>query len=106
MNTIVLELIIIVFMIILNGFFSCSEFAVISVRKSRIARLVAEGDKRAQIIEGFQKDPHRLLALVQIGVTVAGSAASTVGGIIAIVHLRPFFSALPWPMIQRSPPSR
>ena len=101
MDNTVIELLVIGLMIVLNGFFSCSEFAVISVRKSRIARLVAEGDKRAQIIDDFQKDPHRLLALVQIGVTVAGSAASTVGGIIAIEHLRPFFSELPWPMIQR-----
>lgn len=89
MDTTVLELLVIGLMIILNGFFSCSEFAVISVRKSRIARLVAEGDERARIIEDLQKDPHRLLALVQIGVTVTGATASTIGGIIAVDKLRP-----------------
>ena len=94
MDTITLELVVIGLMIILNGFFSCSEFAVISVRKSRIARLVAEGDKRAQIIEDFQKDPHRLLALVQIGVTVTGATASTIGGIIAVDKLRPLLQKI------------
>lgn len=89
MDTTVLELLVIGLMIVLNGFFSCSEFAVISVRKSRIARLVAEGDERARIIEDLQKDPHRLLALVQIGVTVTGATASTIGGIIAVDKLRP-----------------
>lgn len=102
MDTMALEILLICLMIVLNGFFSCSEFAIISVRKSRITQLVADGDKRARIIEGFQQDPHRVLALVQIGVTVAGSAASTVGGIIAIEHLRPFFSGLPWPLVRQA----
>lgn len=97
-----LEIVVICLMIVVNGFFSCSEFAIVSVRKSRIAQLVAEGDERARLIEELQQDPHRLLALVQIGVTVAGSAASTVGGIIAIEHLRPFFSGLPWPLIRQA----
>ncbi|MBI2355321.1 MAG: HlyC/CorC family transporter [Deltaproteobacteria bacterium] len=102
MDTMTLEILLICLMIVLNGFFSCSEFAIVSVRKSRITQLVAEGDKRARIIEELQQDPHRVLALVQIGVTVAGSAASTVGGIIAIEHLRPFFSGLPWPLIRQA----
>ncbi len=102
MDSILLEVLVICLMIVLNGFFACSEFAIVSVRKSRIARLVSDGDERARIVETLQQDPHRLLALVQIGVTVAGSAASTVGGIIAIEHLRPFFTTLPWPLIQKS----
>jgi putative hemolysin len=101
-DSILLELLVIFLMVVLNGFFACSEFAIVSVRKSRVARLVAEGDERARIIETLQRDPHRLLALVQIGVTVAGSAASTVGGIIAIEHLRPYFATLPWPVVQKS----
>jgi putative hemolysin len=101
-ESILTEVLVIVIMILINGFFACSEFAIVSVRKSRIASLVAEGDKRALIIADLPKDPHRLLALVQIGVTVAGSAASTVGGILAIQHLRPFFNALPWPLISKA----
>jgi len=101
MDTITLELIVIVLLIGLNGFFSMAEFAIISIRKGRIAQLVAEGDKRAEIIEQYQKDPHPLLAVIQIGVTVAGSAASTVGGIVAIQHLRPALLQLPWPLLQR-----
>lgn len=101
-DSILLEVVIICLMILLNGFFACSEFAIVSVRRSCVARLVAEGDERARIIETLQQDPHRLLALVQIGVTVAGSAASTIGGIIAIEHLRPFLAALPWLVVQKS----
>lgn len=100
MDNVLLEVLVICLMVVVNGFFACSEFAIVSVRKSRVARLVAEGDERARIIETLQHDPHRLLALVQIGVTVAGSAASTVGGIIAIEHLRPLFSGFPWAPIR------
>lgn len=102
MDTITIELLVILCLIGLNGFFSMAEFAIISIRKGRLAQLVADGDERAMIIDAYQKDPHVLLAVIQIGVTVAGSAASTVGGIVAIEHLRPFLQTLPWPMIQRT----
>ena len=102
MDTVTVELLVILLLILLNGFFSMAEFAIISVRKGRIAQLAAEGDQRAEIIEQYQRDPHVLLAVIQIGVTVAGSAASTVGGIVAIEHLRPILHQLPWPLIQRT----
>jgi len=93
-DNIVLEVLVVCLMVILNGFFACSEFAIVSVRKSHVARLVAEGNERAKIIETLQKDPHRLLALVQIGVTVTGATASTVGGLIAVDYLRPLLQGL------------
>ena len=89
MDTIFIELIVVFILIFLNGFFSCAEFAIISVRKSRIAQLVNQGDERAVMVDALQKDPHRLLAIVQIGVTVVGSTASAVGGVIAVDYIRP-----------------
>lgn len=102
MDTVTLEVLVILVMIGLNGFFSMAEFAIISIRKGRIAQLIAEGDERARIVEGFQQDPHPLLAVIQIGVTVAGTAASTVGGIIAIQHLQPVIATLPWPVLRQT----
>lgn len=99
MDSILVELALIALLIALNGFFSMSEFAIISIRKSRIAQMVADGDKRAVIVESYQHNPHPLLAVIQIGVTVAGSAASTVGGIIAIRQLRPLIADAPWPLV-------
>ena len=75
METIAVELIVISLLILANGFFSGSELAIISARKSTIARLVAEGNSRAMIVDKLQNDPHRFLATVQIGVTVVGSLA-------------------------------
>lgn len=94
MDTVLIEVLVICLMIVLNGFFACSEFAVISVRKSLISQLVDDGDERAILIEELQKDPHRLLALVQIGVTVTAATASTMGGIIAVDYLRPWLQRI------------
>lgn len=91
MDTVFLELLVILLLVFLNGFFSCAELAIISIRKSRISQLVAEGDERARIIESLQKDPHRLLAIVQIGVTFVGSTASAVGGVVAVEQIKPLF---------------
>ena len=89
MENVFLELLVILLLVFLNGFFSCAELAIISIRKSRISQLVAEGDARAKIIEALQRDPHRLLAIVQIGVTVVGSTASAVAGVVAVEQIKP-----------------
>lgn len=94
MDTVLVEIVVIAITIVLNGFFACSEFAIISIRKSRVAQLVDEGDKRARLIEALQQDPHRLLAVVQVGVTLTGATASTMGGIIAVDYLRPWLQSL------------
>ena len=102
MDTVFLELVVVLVLIVLNGFFACSEFAIISIRKSRVAQLVSSGNERAELVGKLQKDPHRLLAVVQIGMTVVGSTASAVGGIIAVEHLKPVLRALPYPLVQNA----
>lgn len=102
MDTVFLELFVIAILIVLNGFFACSEFAIISIRKSRVAQLVAAGDERAKVVEEQQKDPPRLLAIVQIGMTLVGSTASAVGGIIAVEHLKPIVRELPFELVRNA----
>jgi magnesium and cobalt exporter, CNNM family len=92
-DTVFLELVLIAILVVLNGFFACAEFAIISIRKSRITQLIAAGDQRARLVDKLQKDPPRLLAVVQIGMTVIGSTASALGGVIAVEHLKPVFLA-------------
>ena len=102
MNTALVELIVIFLLILVNGFFACSEFAIISVRKSRIAQLVAQGDERAAMVDALQKEPHRLLAIVQIGMTVIGSTASAVGGVIAVDYIRPVLQGSPYALLSQA----
>lgn len=102
LETVTIELIVIVVLIFVNGFFACSEFAIISIRKSRVAQLVEEGDGRAKIVEELQEDPHRLLAIVQIGMTIVGSTASAVGGIIAVEHLKPILQQSSFELVRNA----
>lgn len=89
------ELLIILFLIILNGFFSAAEIAVISSRKSKILQLVEEGVPWAKIVDQFKQEPDRLLAVVQIGVTLVGTMASVFGGAAAVQFLQPLLEKIP-----------
>ena len=102
METILLEISVIFLLILANGFFSGSELAIISARKSTVARLVAEGNPRALVVEKLQKDPHRFLATVQIGVTVVGSLASAVGGATAVEYLKPLLDHAPYALVREA----
>lgn len=99
MESIFAETVLIILLILANGFFAGSELAIISARKSTMARLAGEGDRRARLVEALQRDPHRFLATVQIGVTMVGSLASAVGGATAIRYLQPLLAASPLPFI-------
>ncbi len=76
----VIEILIILFLILLNGFFSGSEIALISIKKSRLQVLMDEGDGRARLIQRLKDDPDNFFATVQIGVTLIGTLASAFGG--------------------------
>jgi putative hemolysin len=95
------EAILIVVLILANGFFAASEIAMIATRKSRIDALLERGVKSASAVARLKNDPDRFLATVQIGVTVVSSLASAIGGAAAIGFLKPKIEALPFPLIPR-----
>ena len=100
MEPILIEFVIIFLLILANGFFACAELAVLSARKSRIASLASAGNRQAGLVEQIQKDPHRFLATVQVGVTVVGSLASAIGGSAAVQYLKPLLQSAPAPFLR------
>ena len=66
-----LRFIILVAVLLLNGFFAAAEVAVVSVRKSRLRALAAEGQVGAQAALNLLANPARLLSVTQVGVTLA-----------------------------------
>jgi putative hemolysin len=72
-----------------NGFFSGSEIAVISARKSRIEALIAEGSRAARKLKLLREHIEHFLATVQIGVTVMGTLAGVLGGYLAKDYVEP-----------------
>jgi magnesium and cobalt exporter, CNNM family len=97
-----IEVISIFLLIFLNGFFSCSEIAIIAVRRSRIKHLIEQGNRRAALVHQLQEDSERFLATIQIGVTVVSSLAAAVGGVFAVEVLKPVFLQIPSETVQKA----
>jgi putative hemolysin len=95
-----IELAGILVLLFLVGFFSASEVAVLSTRKSRMKELAEEGNRRAATILEFQSRPEQFLATVHVGVIFSLTLASVLGGILALQHLTPALSASPTPWIR------
>jgi putative hemolysin len=102
LETVLNEFIVILLLILVNGFFAAAELAVLSARRSHISSLAAAGNPKAMIVEQIQKNPHRFLATIQIGVTVVGSLASAIGGSAAVQYLKPLLHAAPVPFIRHA----
>ncbi len=79
----------IVILLLGNGFFSGSEIAIISSRRSRIERLADQGSRAAERVRELQDNMDQFLATVQIGVTVCGTLAGVLGGVLASRYLEP-----------------
>lgn len=80
MNQTFFEIILVVILILLNGFFAGTEMALISIRKTRIQQLAKEGNKRAILAEKILKKPEEFLATIQIGITLISTIASAFAG--------------------------
>lgn len=74
-----MEILIILFLIILNGVFAMSEIAVVSSRKPRLQQRADEGDERAEAALALANDPGHFLSTIQVGITLIGILAGAVG---------------------------
>ncbi len=81
---------------LVNGFFSGAEIAVVTIRKTRLDQLVQSGSARARAVKRLRGNPERFLATVQIGITIVGATASAFGGSTLAKDLAPVLRAVPW----------
>ena len=77
------QIILIALLTAINAFFASAEMAIVSVNKSKIKQLSADGNKKAQLLEKLIEDPSNFLSTIQIGITLAGffSSASAATGV-------------------------
>ncbi len=76
MNGPFLELGLIVILILLNGVFSATEIALVTLRRSRLQQLIEEGSRGAARVMRLKQSPGRFLAVIQIGINFLGFLAS------------------------------
>ncbi|MEJ0061965.1 MAG: hemolysin family protein [Alphaproteobacteria bacterium] len=74
------ELIIVLCLILLNGYFAMAEIAVVSARRSRLKQLAEEGSPGARRALKLAEDPSRFLSTVQTGMTLVSVLASAFSG--------------------------
>ncbi len=70
------DVLVIIALTLLEGFFVASEIALVSVRRSRVEQLVEEGNGAANRVRRLLDDPGRFLAVTQLGLTFLGFFAS------------------------------
>ncbi|MGH8569393.1 MAG: CNNM domain-containing protein, partial [Gammaproteobacteria bacterium] len=76
----VLDCLIILFLIVLNGFFAMSELALVSSRKQRLKTLMDEGHRGARVALNLAENPGRFLSTLQVGITLVGILSGVYGG--------------------------
>ncbi len=82
---------IIILLILINGYFSAIEIALVSIKKFKIQKVAANGDKRAKVILQLLKKPDQYLSSIQVGITLAGIIEGMYGGRVLQTFLQPRF---------------
>ena len=88
------ELLIVVGLLMVHGLFAGSEIAVLTVRTTRLREFIRRKDRRALAVKALREQPERFLATVQIGMTIAGTAAAAFGGARLEHGLEPTYDSL------------
>jgi CBS domain containing-hemolysin-like protein len=88
---IILEWIIIMVLVLLNGFFVASEFAIVKVRSSQLETLEAEGNRRATTARKALAQLDAYLSATQLGITLTSLGLGWVGEPYLAQMIQPFF---------------
>ncbi len=71
-----IQIVLLIILILLNGFFAGAEIAFISLNDAKIDLEVKEGNKKAKKIKKMLENPSNFLSTIQIGITLAGFLSS------------------------------
>jgi CBS domain containing-hemolysin-like protein len=74
-----LYILLVILLVLANGFFVASEFALVGVRRSRIQMLVANGDVRAKRLVALLDNLNAYISATQLGITMASLALGWIG---------------------------
>ena len=75
----ILNLLLVAFLVALNGFFVAAEFAIVKVRSSRIDTLVHDGNTRAKYAKNLVEHLDAYLSVTQLGISLASLGLGWIG---------------------------
>lgn len=90
-----MEILIILFLILLNGVFSMSEIALISARKNRLETAAKKGQQNAKVALDLVNSPNKLLSTVQIGITLISILTGIFSGDKITTDVQAFVATFP-----------
>ena len=73
------DLLVVIALILVGGFFAASEIALITVKRHRLSQLADDGSGAARTAQRLVEDPGRFLATIQIAITFLGFLAGATG---------------------------
>ncbi|MHB1067264.1 MAG: CNNM domain-containing protein, partial [Candidatus Nanopelagicales bacterium] len=88
---------VVLFFVLLGGFFAMAEMALVSLRESQVQRMAGVG-RRGRRLAVLIGEPNRFLAAVQVGVTLAGFISAGFGASQIAPVLAPVFTG--WGLTQ------
>lgn len=96
MHNAFLEILFILILILINGFFAMSEIALVSARKVRLEQKAEEGDKGASSALELTESTSKLLSAVQVGITLVGILTGALGGATLAERLTEVLQRINW----------
>jgi CBS domain containing-hemolysin-like protein len=90
-----LSLLGLVALVLANGFFVAAEFALISIRHTRVEELIQQGHTSAKVVKKALEDPDRFIAATQLGVTMASLGLGWLGEPALAHFIQPVLDLLP-----------
>src|SRR5262245_46422615 len=91
----IIEIIVVLALFVLNGFFAMAELAIVSSRRAHLERLAKEGRPGAQVALALADDPARMLAAVQIGFTTTATLAGIFSGVTLAERVEELLGVVP-----------
>ena len=88
------ESLIVLVLILANGFFSGAEMAIVASRRGRLRQMADAGDAAARTALELASNPDRFLPTVQIGITLVGTLAAAYGGDRLVSHLADWLGSI------------
>lgn len=86
------EILVILLLLVGNGYLALSEIAVVASRRSRLVQRAERGDAAARAAAELSRSPTKFLSTVQVGITLIGILSGAYGGATIAEELAVFFS--------------
>jgi CBS domain containing-hemolysin-like protein len=86
------NVVVVLFLVLVNGFFVAAEFALVKVRPSRLTQVINEGSQKARFVQKVTLKLDSYLSACQLGITLASLGLGWVGEPAVAKLIEPLFS--------------